>query len=213
MHAQALQSSLTLFDPMYYSPPRSSVHGILQARILERVAMPSSRGSSRSRDWTGISYISCIADRFFYPLSHLGSPCLMVNGLNHGTLFLCDTLIRTLELHKGRVQPCCFQWPGDVWLFASLWIAVLQAFLSLTSSQNLPKFMSIASVMPSSHLILWCPLLPLPSTFPSIRITSNELAVLIRWPKSWTWLKQPRLHPCMQAQKWIRSNILNSSNN
>ena len=169
------QSCLTLCDPMNCSPPGSSVHGILQARILERVAMPSSRGSSRSRDWTGISYISCIADRFFYPLSHLGSPCLTVNGLNHGTLFLCDTLIRTLELHKGRVQPCCFQWPGDVWLFASLWIAVLQAFLSLTSSQNLPKFMSIASVMPSSHLILWRPLL-LPSVFPSIRDFSSESA-------------------------------------
>ena len=185
MHAQALQSSLTLFDPMYYSPPRSSVHGILQARILERVAMPSSRGSSRSRDWTGISYISCIADRFFYPLSHLGSPCLMVNGLNHGTLFLCDTLIRTLELHKGRVQPCCFQWPGDVWLFASLWIAVLQAFLSLTSSQNLPKFMSIASVMPSSHLILWYPLL-LPLIFPSIRDFFSESSVHIGEENTWT---------------------------
>ena len=49
----------------------------------------------------------------FYPLSHQGSPCLMVNGLNHGTWFLCDTLIRTVEVHKGRVDPCCFsvaQW-------------------------------------------------------------------------------------------------------
>ena len=47
-------------DPMDYSPSGSSVHGILQARILEWVAMPSSRGSSQPRDWTRVSYISCI---------------------------------------------------------------------------------------------------------------------------------------------------------
>ena len=61
-----------------------------------------------------------------------------------------------------------------------------QASLSLTISQSLPKFMSIASVMPSSHLILWHPFLLLPSIFPSIRDFSNESAVHIRWPKSWS---------------------------
>ena len=50
-----------------------------------------------------------------------------------------------------------------------------------------PKYMSIASVMPSSHLILWCPLLLLPSVFPSIRDFSNESAVRIRWPKYWSF--------------------------
>ena len=49
------------------------------------------------------------------------------------------------------------------------------------------KFMSIASVMPSSHLILWCPLLLLPLIFPSTRDLSNELAVRIRWPKNWSF--------------------------
>ena len=47
------------------SPPGSSVHGISQARILQWVAMPSSRGSFRPRDWTYISYVSCIAGGFF----------------------------------------------------------------------------------------------------------------------------------------------------
>ena len=56
------QSCPTLCDPMDCSPPGSSVHGILQARILEWVAMPSSRGSSQPRDLTGVS---CIAGRFF----------------------------------------------------------------------------------------------------------------------------------------------------
>ena len=55
--AQSLKSCPTLYDPMDCSPPGSSVHGILQAKILEWVAMPFSRGSSRPRDWT---HISCI---------------------------------------------------------------------------------------------------------------------------------------------------------
>ena len=51
------QSCTTLCDPMDCSPPGSSVHGILQARILEWIAMPSSRGSSQSRDWTQVSHL------------------------------------------------------------------------------------------------------------------------------------------------------------
>ena len=62
MFVQALQPCLTLCDPMDYSPPGSSVHGILQARILEWVAMPSSRESSQSRDQ---NHISCTAGGFF----------------------------------------------------------------------------------------------------------------------------------------------------
>ena len=59
------KSYLTLYNPMYGSPSGSSVHGILQSRILEWVAMPSSRGSSQPRTRTCISYISCIGRRGF----------------------------------------------------------------------------------------------------------------------------------------------------
>ena len=62
---------LTLCNPMDCSPPGFSLHGILQARILEWVAIPFSRGSSRPRDQT---QFSCIAGKFFYHLSHQGSP-------------------------------------------------------------------------------------------------------------------------------------------
>ena len=58
--AKSLPSCLTLCDPMYCSPPGSSVHGILEARILEWVSVPSSIGSSWPRDRTRVSYISCI---------------------------------------------------------------------------------------------------------------------------------------------------------
>ena len=63
------------------------------------------------------------------------------------------------------------------------WTAARQTSLSLTIYQSLPKFMIITSVMLSSHLILWCPLLLLPLIFPSIRDFSSEYSVRIRWPK------------------------------
>ena len=63
LHWGSLQSCLTLCDPIDCSPPGSSVHGILQARILERVATPSSRGSFWPRDGTRVPYNSCTAGR------------------------------------------------------------------------------------------------------------------------------------------------------
>ena len=77
--------------------------------------------------------------------------------------------------------------PSRVQLFATPWTAACQASLSLTISRSLSKFMSIASVMPSNHLILCRPLFLLPSIFPSIRDFSNESAVHIRWPKYWSF--------------------------
>ena len=71
-------------------------------------------------------------------------------------------------------------------LFMTPWTAARQASLSITNSRSLPKLMSIESVMPSNHLILCCPLL-LPSIFPSIRVFLDESALLIRWPKDWSF--------------------------
>ena len=71
-------------------------------------------------------------------------------------------------------------------LFATPWIAACQASLSIANSQSAPKPMLIESV-PSNHLILCHPLLFLPSIFPSIRVFSNESALLIRWPKYWSF--------------------------
>ena len=65
VQAKSLQLCPTLCNFMDHSLPGSSVHGILQARFLEWVAMPSSRGSSQPRDWTCVSCDSCIAGRFF----------------------------------------------------------------------------------------------------------------------------------------------------
>ena len=76
VHAKSPQSCLTFCDPMDYTLPGSSVHGILQARILECVAMPSSRGSSQTRGHTYISGVSCIGRLILYHWCHLGSPVL-----------------------------------------------------------------------------------------------------------------------------------------
>ena len=71
-------------------------------------------------------------------------------------------------------------------LFATPWTEARQASLSITNSWRLLKLMSIESVIPSNHLILCHPLF-LPSIFPSIRVFSNESALLIRWPKYWSF--------------------------
>ena len=68
---------------------------------------------------------------------------------------------------------------GHVQLFAALWTAALQTSLSITNSRSLLKLMTVKSVIPSNHLILFCPLL-LSSIFPSIRVFSNESVLCIR---------------------------------
>ena len=73
-----------------------------------------------------------------------------------------------------------------VWLFATPWIAACQASLSITNSRSSLKLMSIESVMPSSHLILFCPLL-LPPIPLSIRVFSSESTLHMRWPKDWSF--------------------------
>ena len=78
VHAESLQSCPTLYDPMDCSLPGTSVHGILQTRILEWVAMPSSRASYRPRDWACVSYIFCIGRRVLYHWCLLGSPACYI---------------------------------------------------------------------------------------------------------------------------------------
>ena len=78
------------------------------------------------------------------------------------------------EETKSSVQFSSVQSLSRVWLFVTPSTAAHQASLSITNSWSLPKLMSIKSVMPSSHLILCCPLLLLPAIFPSIKVFSNE---------------------------------------
>ena len=86
---------------------------------------------------------------------------------------------------------CCYQLSSVqslscVRLLETPWMAACQASVSITNSQSLLKFMSIESVMPSNHLILFHPLL-LPSIFLRIRVFSKESMLCIRWPKYWSF--------------------------
>ena len=99
------------------------------------------------------------------PLNHQGSPCLLFSSVQFSS-------VQSLS----RVQ-----------LFATPWIAACQASLSITSSWSSLRFTSIESVIPSSYLILGCPLLLLPLIPPSIRVFSNESTLHMRWPKYWSF--------------------------
>ena len=102
----------------------------------------------------------------------------------------CSSLF-IFKVSNGRGSPCfefllsqlsSVQLLTHVWLFTTPWTVACQASLSITNSQSLFKLMSIELVMPSNDFILCHPLLLLPSIFPSIRVSSNESALCIRWP-------------------------------
>ena len=89
-------------------------------------------------------------------------------------------------------------------LFATPRIAAHQASLSITNSWSSLRLTSIESVMPSSHLILCCPLLLLPPIPPSIRVFSNESTLRMRWPKYWSFSALVSFLP-KKSQGWSPS--------
>ena len=94
---------------------------------------------------------------------------------------LNSSLLKCLYFVVAVQSPSCVQ------LFTTPWTDTHQVSLSLTISWSLPKFMLIVSVMPSSHLILYCPLPFLPLVFPRIRVFSNVLVLCVRQPKYWSF--------------------------
>ena len=134
-----------------------------EARTLEWVAMPSSRGSSQPRGWTCVSCISCGGRWVLYHLNIFNKSIF---------LYSVSQSVQSLSCVRPSVPP---------------WIAAHQASLSITNSWSLLKLMPIELVMPSSHLILCRPLLLLLPTPPSIRVFSNESTLRIWWPKYWSF--------------------------
>ena len=160
MHAKSLQSCLTLCVPMDHSPPGSSIHGILQARILQWVAMPSSRGSSQPRDWTQVSLCLLHWQAGSLPLAPSGKP----NGLYQIELFLrvsqVALVVKNLpanagdlrdmgsipglgrspgEGHGNPLQYSCLENPMD----RGAWQATVH---EVTQSQTQPKRLGIHNV-------------------------------------------------------------------
>ena len=98
--AKSLQACPTLCDTIDGSPPGTSVHWLLQARILEWVAMPSSRGSSWPRDRTCISYVSCVGRQVLNPLAPPGKPRKYLEHFFFSFIFISWKLI-TLQYCSG----------------------------------------------------------------------------------------------------------------
>ena len=173
--ANSLQSCPTLCNPIDGSPPGSPIPGILQARTLDWVDI------SFSNEWKWKWSRSVVSDsqrthglqptRLLRPWDFPGKG----TGVGCHCLLWCLTSVSSVQLLSY------------VWLFATPWIAARQASLSITNSQSSLELTSIESVMPSSHLILRCPLLLLPPIPPSIRVFSNESTLRMRWPKYWSF--------------------------
>ena len=92
------------------------------------------------------------------------------------------TISTSCVIQFSSVQFSC----SVISVFATPWTAAHLAFLSITNSQSLLKLMPIELVVASNHFILCCPLLLLPSIFPSIRVFSNKSLLRIRWSKYWS---------------------------
>ena len=102
------------------------------------------------------------------------------NNLDNGHIWLFPPIIQFSSVQFSSVAQSCQTLCDPM-------NCSIQASLSITNSWSLLKLMSVESVMPSNHLILWSPLLLLPSVFPSIRVFSKESVLHIRWPKYWSF--------------------------
>ena len=204
------QSCPTLFDPMDYSLPGYSVHGILQQRILEWVAIPFSRGSSQPRDRTQVSHI---AGSFFTIWATREAPDVLKASPNEmiwwpsspkaywsPRIDNINPYDMALLLHHQPIREFDTSWS----LMLRLPFLTSVPFISVAPScpilcdpmdcsmpgfpvlHQLPELAQIHVHWvsePSNHLILCRPLLLLPSIFPSIRVFTNESVLLARWPK------------------------------
>ena len=134
------------------------------------------------------------------------STVIYILWMNNGELSNLSMVLEWVS-GGGRIQNCIalgsrahtfihnttssIQSLSHVWLFVIQWTAAHQASLSITNSWSFLKLMYIKSVMPSNHLILCRPLLLLPSIFPNISVSFNELVLCIRSSKCWSFSISP----------------------
>ena len=181
-----------LCNAMDYSLSGSSVHGILQARILEWAAIPFSRGSSQSRHQTQVSHI---AGGFFYQLSHKGSPSVSVKlELNPPLPILTHWHLKTTAKSNDFYLQ---EITGNIYCFSSvnqwcttLWDAMDCSMPGFPVRHQLPELtqthvLQVGEAIQPSHPLL-SPSPPI-SIIPSIRVFSNESVLYIMWPKYWSF--------------------------
>ena len=196
------QSCLTLCDLMDCSPPGSSVHGILQARILGCVAIPFSRDFPDPGIEPGSSYIT---GSFFTiwatreDLSQIWTPfkAIVVSSIKyHQSSFYNNKHnsynFTTKFFSAFHIDTQSIQFRSFAQLCPTFCDPMNRSMPGLPVHHQLPESTQthvhrVGDVIQPSHLILCHPLLLLPSIFPSIRVFSDESALCIRWPKYWSF--------------------------
>ena len=148
---------------------------------VTRILSSNAKLESRSLCDPGHTYSTAMGDR------------RLISFILPDGLFIPKSLVFMLwhQSHKlwslAFFSPLCFSVAQSCPTLCNPWTAAHQTSLSFTISWSLLKFTSIDSGMPSNHLILSCPLLLLPTIFPSIRVFSSESALHIMWPKYWSF--------------------------
>ena len=187
------QSCPTLSNPMDCSLPGSSVHGIFQTKTLEWVARfhtAVAAAAAKSLQscptlWPHRWQPTRLPRPWDSPGKNTGVGCHFLLQCTRTFKFQC---IICIMAHLNWAQLSSIQFSCSVVSdSATPWITARQASLSFTNSRSSPKLMPIESVMPSSHLIFYHPLLLLPPIPPNIRIFSNESTLRMRWPKYWSF--------------------------
>ena len=155
------------------------VHLAAPVKSCSYSIIPSSVERSRANSHLSLAVLLNFIYISEQPLAKLAS-----FSINHSSI---SWLTSTLQVFQQSVQLSSVQSLSHVRLFVTTWTAAHQASLSITNSWSWLKLMSIESVMASNHIILCCPLLLLPSIFPSIRVFSNETVLHIKWPMYWSF--------------------------
>ena len=149
MHAKSLQSCPTLCNPMNCSLAASSVYGILQARILEWIAIPFSRGSSQPRDWT---WVSCIAGRFFTIWATREAWWAVVHEVTMSRTWLSNWVQHT----SNWLSFYCVVFSSLHFFFFFFWILDFCMFLHYLSATTGSKLCEDSSIVLLSYSLEQC---------------------------------------------------------